>query len=136
MSFVLFEIKLQKSFERIMLAVILLAANGFAAELTILAISPDGRSETSCKMESFRPIHVGSKVERDYKSQFRGLSGSGIPSGNYEARIACGDDGQLMQTINLVDESQFELVAFSGRSMRSEPSGPDLVVELAIVPRG
>jgi hypothetical protein len=40
---------------------------------------------------------VGSKVKRDYRSQFRGLSGSGIPSGNHEARIACSDDA-LTQT--------------------------------------
>jgi len=75
-------------------------------------------------------------VERDYRGQFRGLSGSGIPLGNYEARIACGDDRELTQTINLKNGSQLELVAFSGRLMRSEPSGPELVVKLANVPSG
>lgn len=53
-----------------MLAVILLAANGFAAELTILAISPDGLPEAGCKIESLRTIHVGSEAERDYKATF------------------------------------------------------------------
>jgi hypothetical protein len=62
MSFVLFEIKLQNIFERLAAIFILLAANGFAAELTILAISPDGLPEAGCRIESFRKIQVGSQA--------------------------------------------------------------------------
>lgn len=69
MLFVRREIELRNSWNAspalLMLVVILPAVNGFAAELSIVAIGPGGQVETGCHIESFRMIDAGSKVRRD-----------------------------------------------------------------------
>jgi hypothetical protein len=114
---------------RLALLLILAASESCAAELTIMALRPDGRPEAGCRVQSFHEIDTVAK-STDYGSRFSGLYASGIPDGRYEAKIACDRDS-LTKSINLEDSSQFELMTFSDRFMRSDPVAPQLVVKLA-----
>ena len=109
------------------------ATTVLAADITIVAVGPDGRPEHACTVESFRTAHSSpsdSQVVIEYKGRFQGLTGDGIPPGRYNATIQCGHR-RVDQDVAIYSGSHFELVAFTGRMTRSDHVMPTLVIKLA-----
>jgi len=66
----------------------------------------------------------------DYTNQFHGLSVSAIPQGKYKTSIVC-NDGELSREITVGAADNLEIMAFSGRILRSDHVRTQLAIKLA-----
>jgi hypothetical protein len=60
---------------------------GRIATVTISPLSSFGEPITGCRVEDFQPSNKGDRS--NYESRFRGLTGTGIPFGQYRVIVKC-----------------------------------------------
>jgi len=85
-------------------------AFGRASEVVMFPVSSYGQALEGCVVSGFRTTGSEAGEVRDLKGQFHGLTGRGIPFGEYEADVRCGA-GTLSRRIVVDQDKQFEAIA-------------------------
>jgi hypothetical protein len=94
----------------------------------MLPVSEFGQVLRGCVIVGFRAIEQDAQLADDLAGRFEGLTATGVPFGEYEARLRCGE--QSLSHRFVVDQSeQLELIPrFTG--IRQEGRGPTLVIRM------
>jgi hypothetical protein len=102
-------------------------AQGAAASLTILAVTPFGETISACVVESFEA--VTGDGDGDYKNAFQGSIAERLPLGTYDALVRCGHR-QLRKRVELTRLNQIELLSQSERVLISDHVKPVLSIKM------
>ncbi|MBV9267740.1 MAG: hypothetical protein JO061_16345 [Acidobacteriaceae bacterium] len=103
-----------------------------AAEVTLLTVGPFGLPVDGCQLEKFQSVGK-ENTPGHYSERFHGLSGNGIPLGEYDVRVKCGHS-EIYKTVRLQHSGQFEVLTLTDRLLVADHVKSSLVVTLASQP--
>jgi len=93
----------------------------------LVPLGPFGELLKGCAVEGFRSTAVVIGEPRDHAREFDGLAGKGIPLGEYDASVRCGDS-VLHEHVVLDSADQLSLVVRTERILISDHVKPRLVI--------
>jgi hypothetical protein len=111
----------------------LVADNTFGANFTMVAVGAFGEPLTECRVESFKSTGIRSNRPNDYKSRFRGMVASDVPTGKYSAGISCGET-RIGEYVEVGNHDVVKVVTENIRIGRSDHIPPHLAIHF-ISPR-
>jgi hypothetical protein len=111
----------------------LMVSQILGANIRVAAISGFGQPINGCEVARFSSGINHAGENQDYRSHFHGLSAQGIPLGEYDLTLRCGEE-EIRKSITLSRADQFELIPRFDRFVISDPVKPTLTVKLDLPP--